>query len=200
IHAETRSPWSQADTLTYAGLLTNARGNPAGAINLLREAHKIALRVDAKYIVINALNGIALVYADRGDAGDAQEAIDAATEAFERAGILGAIVGEIPGLARAARGHAQLGAIDTARGLSRRAVELLTTQRQIDGPEEEIYYTHFRILQAGDAPDAIEHLRHAKNGLDTKLEGIRNTDQRRAFCEFVRLNAAILADAERLGI
>jgi predicted ATPase len=199
IHAETGSRWSEADTLTYAGLLANAFGDRETALSLLQQARSLAQQLNARFIEINALSGMALVHCDRGSGDDAQRGFELATEAYERARPLGLIVGEIPGLSRAARASAQLGELDTARGLSRRAVELLDEQRHIDGPEEEIYYTHYRILRAAEQDGAALLLERAHAGVSEKLARIADAAQRESFERAVPLNAAILRDVSRGG-
>lgn len=197
IHRETGSRWSEADTLVYAGLLSAAEGKPTEALACLEEARTLARAIGAKYIEINAHNGLAHVYCERRNATDAQRALEAASEGFERAGTLGLRIGEIPGLSRAARAQAQLGQLEAARALSRRAVELLDAQRHIDGPEEEIYYTHYRILAKLGDPSAAEALERAYEGVTAKLALLADPQQRQCFAQTVRLNAAILRDARR---
>ncbi len=195
IHGETGSRWGEADTLTYVGLLANARGHHDTALARLEQARSLAQQLGARFIEINALSGLALVHCDRGAGDDPQRGCELATEAYERARIHGSTVGEIPGLSRAARATAQLGDLDAARGLSRRAVELLDEQRHIDGPEEEIYYTHYRILSAAGAANATQALERARDGLEAKLERIHDSAQRESFQRAVPLNAAILRRA-----
>ncbi|MCA9667411.1 MAG: AAA family ATPase, partial [Myxococcales bacterium] len=193
IHRETGSAWSEADTLVYAGLLDAATGDTERALAQLEEAKAIAEEMGAKYIAVNARNAIALVLADRNDPGDAAKAVDEATEAFESAGQAQLIVGEIPGLSRAARATALLGDLDAARALSRRAVELLDEQKAIESSEEEIYYTHYRILEArGD--DGREYLERAHSGFVGKMALIDDSDARAAYSDRVRLNVAIRRD------
>lgn len=194
IHRETGSRWSEADTLTYCALLETCVGNYPRAIALLRDAKAIAERIGAKYIAVNAANAHALMLCERNQAGDAAKAVDEATRAFETARDAALIVGEIPGLSRAARATALLGNAEAARALSRRAVELLETQRIIESAEEEIYFTHYMILAALEAPAAADYLRRAYDGFRAKYERIDNVEFKRAFAERVPLNIAIQQD------
>lgn len=198
IHRETGSQWSEADTMVYAGLLEAAARSFQSALRLLEGAKSIAERIGARSIAVNARNAIAWTLCERAGANDAARAVDEATEAAETARAAGLIVGEIPGLSRSARATALLGNLEAARALSRRAVELLDEQRIIESSEEEIYYTHFRILSALQDPGALEHLEKAHTGLMSKLVRIEDEEQRAAFSDRVRLNAAISRDYLRL--
>ncbi|MCC6749555.1 MAG: AAA family ATPase [Deltaproteobacteria bacterium] len=194
IHRETASPWGEADTLVYAGLLETAEGNYSRALELLEQARGLAEPMGARYITVAARNAIAWTLCDRNQPGDAAKAVDEATEAFETARQAQIVVGEIPGLSRAARGTALLGNLEAARALSRRAVELLDEQRLIEGAEEEIHYTHYRILRALGEAGAGEWLERAHSTYLTKMAALEDPEARQAFSERVRLNVAIRRD------
>jgi len=76
-------------------------------------------------------------------------------------------------------------------------VELLAEQRIIESSEEEIYYTHFRILAALYDPAARDHLVAAHTGYMTKWEPLGRREWQDAY-EQVRLNAAIRRDYQKL--
>ena len=124
-------------------------------------------------------------------------ATNEATEAAELSRQTRLIVGEIPGLGRAARATAGLGDLDAARALSRRAVELLEEQRTIESSEQEIFYTHFRVLRTVGDPDARRYLDTAFEGFHDKLNRLQDADLRQSFSEQVRLNRAIRRDHEQ---
>jgi predicted ATPase/serine/threonine protein kinase len=192
IHQETGSQWSEADTLVYLGNLETACRRSQQALRCYEHAKVIADRIGARYITINARNATAWSLCERGTTNDAARAVDEATEAAETARSARLIVGEIPGLSRTARATALLGNLDAARGLSRRAVELLEEQRHIESSEEEIYYTHFRILELLDDPSAAEYLERAYAGFTSKVGRLDRPEWREAFTQRVRLNAAII--------
>lgn len=200
IHQETGSQWGEADTWVYMGLLEASSLRYQEALRCLEQAKCIAERIGAKYITINAQNTVALILCERGAENDAAKAVDEATVAAESAQAARLIVGEIPALSRAARATAMLGSCDAARALSRRAVELLEGQRVIETPEEEIYYTHFRILAALDESSATQHLEQAFAGYQSKLNRLDTEEWQTSFSTQVRLNAAIHRDATRLGL
>jgi predicted ATPase/serine/threonine protein kinase len=192
IHQETGSQWSEADTLVYLGNLETLCNRSQLALRCYERAKVIAKRIGARYITINARNATAWSLCERGTTNDAARAVDEATEAAETARSARLIVGEIPGLSRTARATALLGNLDAARGLSRRAVELLEEQRHIESSEEEIYYTHFRILELLDDPSAAEYLERAHAGFTSKVERLDRPEWRESFTQRVRLNAAII--------
>jgi tetratricopeptide (TPR) repeat protein len=192
IHQETGSQWSEADTLVYLGLLETAVRRFKRALHCFDRAKVIADRIGAKSITINARNATAWALCERGTTKDAARAVDEATEAAETARNARLIVGEIPALSRSARATAILGNVEVAQALSRRAVELLDEQRHIETPEEEIYYTHFRILETLDDPGASEFLERAYTGYMSKLSRLDDPEWREAFTERVRLNASII--------
>ncbi len=198
IHQETGSQWSEADTLVYMGLLSASMGRFTSALRYLQRAHQIAARIGAKSIVVNTHNAVAWTLCERSQGDDAARAVDEAMEAADVAHNTRLIVGEIPGLSRAARATAQLGDAAAARALSRRAVELLGDQRYIEGPEEEVYYTHFRILATLEDPSAVEYLKTAHQWLISKMDRLDQPEWLRAYIKNVRLNVAILRDHRRL--
>ena len=198
IHQETGSQWSEADTLVYVGLLEAAAQRFSSALRYLDRAKEIATRISARSIVMNARNATAWTLCERNQAEDAIRAVDEATEAADTARSIGLVVGEIPGLSRAARATALLGDLDSARALSRRAVQLLETQRYIESPEEEVYYTHYRILHALGDNRAQQNLERAHQRLVAKMDLLDSADWLKAFVEQVRLNVAISRDHDAL--
>ncbi len=200
IHQETGSKWSHADTLVYLGQVEAAFGNFRKALSILKESKAIAKKISAKFISINARNATAWVLCERGTTDDAARAIDEATEAAETARQARLIVGEIPGLSRSARATAILGNLDAAKALSRRAVELLEEQRIIETPEEEIFYTYYRILMKVSDPTARDYLRVAHEGYLSKLNRLTNPEWKKAFSEKVRLNVAIRRNYQQRSV
>jgi len=194
IHKDTGSQWSEADTLVYIGLLEAASGRFQRSLRFLDHAKRIAERIGARYITINARNAMAWALCERGTTNDAVRATDEATEAAETARQARLIVGEIPGLSRSARATAMLGNLDAARALSRRAVELLEEQRIIESSEEEIYYTHYRILATLEDPKGEEYLDRAYQGFLSKFSRLQNHEHRDSFSDQVPLNRAIRRD------
>ncbi len=192
IHRETRSRWSEADTLVYLGLLEATCGEYERALEVLSGTREIAEEISARSITIGARNAVAWVLCERGEAEDPADAAEEALAAAEEARLLGIIVGEIPGLSRAARAYAARGRMDEALSLSRRAVELLGDQGFIETPEEEVFFGHFRILAAMGDPGADRWLARARQALELKLGRLEDGEWRQAFSTRVPLNRAIL--------
>ena len=197
IHEQTGSRWSEADTLVYFGLLHSSLGSHDAAVELLTNAKAAAQQMDARSIEVSAGTALALALLERKHHKDADWAHDEAKTALELAKGANILTGEIPSLSRAARAKAQLGDLAAARGLSRRAIELLASKGAIDGPEEEIYYTHYRILTLMNDPSSADFLAKAHAGLQQKVERIRAPEHRESFQKDVRLNVYILRDFRR---
>ncbi len=198
VHQQAGSQWSAADSHCFMGLLEIACRRHLQAIQHLNQARQIARRIGAKSIIMHACNCMALALCERRREGDLQRALDEGREAVALARGAGLIVGEIPGLSRAARAACLLGQLETARDLSRQAVDLLSRQRIIESSEEEIHYTHFRVLRALGDPEALAFLRRAHEGLMAKARRLETAEWERAFLGEVRLNAAIVRDHQRL--
>jgi tetratricopeptide (TPR) repeat protein len=197
IHQETGSKWSAAETLVYLGLLEASLGRFPNALRLLDQARGNAEQIDAKSIVISARSATAWTLCERGAGNDAVRAMDEASEAADLARGVGLVALEIPALSRSARATRIVGDLEAARARSERAVELLGVQRIIESSEEEIHYTHHRILSAVHDPNASEYLQIAHAGFQAKLDRLDTTEWKEAFSGSVRLNAAILRDFDR---
>lgn len=194
LHRETGSRWCEADTLVYAGTLSVERRDYRKGEQLLKQAIWIAEDIGAAHIAANARNALGLMLCERAQPGDAQRALLETTEAVKATRDASLVLGEIPGLSRAARATALIGQRDQARALSRRAVELLETQQHIEGPEQEIYYTHYRVLRDDHASDAQRYLALAHEAFSKILSTIADPQLQASYRQNVRLNAAIERD------
>ncbi len=193
IHRETGSRWSEADTLVYLGLLAAAQGDFEQAEARLSQARTAADEISARSITIAAQNASAWMLCQRGGPGDGELAAEEGLAAAETARLLGLVVAEIPGLSRAAWGYATAGRYPEAMSLSRRAVELLADQEVIEGPEEEIFFNHHRILEAMGNPAADRWLARARQALESKLGRLDTPEWREAYTTRVALNREILS-------
>ena len=192
IHRETGSRWSEADTLVYLGMLEASQERYGQAEDHLAAARTIAEEISARSITIAAQNVAAWMLCQRGEPEDGALAAEEGLAAAEGGRLLGLVVSEIPGLSRAARGYAAAGRYPEAMSLSRRAVELLGDQLVIEGPEEEIFFNHYRILDAMGDPSADRWLARARQTLEAKLGRLDNPEWREAYTTRVTLNRAIL--------
>jgi len=199
VHQQTGSQWGEADTHYFIGLAEIACRQYQAAMDHLDQAKVIARRIGAKSITMNARNAMAMALCERDQQGDGALALEQATKALEFARSAGLIVGEIPGLCRQARAALIQGDLEQAIRSSANAVELLEEQRIIETPEEEIYYTHYRILQVQGDQFAPEYLQRAYKGLKSKADRLMDTPEwEQSFLQRVLLNAAILRDYQEL--
>jgi eukaryotic-like serine/threonine-protein kinase len=181
IHDRTGSRWSRADCLVYAGACAAARGFPADGLALLDEALALARDLGARYIESNArvARATALLHRDQpGDPAAARAEAAAAVATARAATLLGP---EIQGLSRQAEAEWRAGTLDSALTLSTEAVAKLGRQKWVEGAEEDIYFTHYRILSAAGDDLAVDFLARARHGLERKLDLLTDPDWRRAF-------------------
>jgi tetratricopeptide (TPR) repeat protein/tRNA A-37 threonylcarbamoyl transferase component Bud32 len=196
IHAETNSRWSRADALVYAAHGETLAGDPALGLSWLEQAIALATAIGAKYVLANAKNQISAALVRRHVLGDVGRAEREANEAawLGREAELPSI--EIQGLCRAAQARFEAGDGSGARALSQSAVERLDQVRSIEWSEEEILWTHYRILrQQGDAM-AGGFLARAYLGLMAKLDRIVDRRWHAAFGA-IELHRQIIAERAR---
>lgn len=209
----TESKWSRADCLVYAGATEGFLGHHENALALLDESLRLSESIGAGYVQANALvTRTAVLLARHGARGDGDGAdhevddrdgsLEAARSAAARAV---AVAGEstlfgleMQGLSRQALAVWRSGDLDQAIELSSRAIELLDRERYIEGPEEELLYTHYRLLrQRPDrAADAARILARARDSVEHKLAALTRPEWRQAFAGSVVINAAILDEPD----
>ncbi len=193
IHADTGSRWSRADCLVYAGSNEALLGDCERGLALIEEALTTAREIGAKYVEANALVAEAGALLLRGD--ESQRDIDRALEAATRAAVVAREASlrgpEIQGLSRQAMAIWRAGYLDAALALSTRALRLLDTQHYVEGPEEELLFTHYQLLHAAGSPDADATLARAREGVARKLSLLKNPDWRRSFTHDIALHLAI---------
>ena len=193
VHVQTGSRWSEADTLVYAGVCDVTAGDPDRGGARLERAITMATEIGAKYILANGKAGLAWALCERAGPGDHTRAARLGDEAAALSRQSGIITCEIPGLSRAARAYNALGDLGSALDRSARAVELLERQRFIEGSEEEIHYTRYRVMRASGDPQAFGMVARAEAGLSEKAARIMNPEWRRSF-EEIRLHQRIRRD------
>lgn len=195
----TQSRWSLADCLVSAGVTEWALGDRGRGLDMLLEAEGLARDIGAKYVLCNALNaraGVLLQRARQSDLDAAQRAAEVACEVAREAKLIGA---EILALSRFALAQLENGAHDWASEHIDQAVHLLERQRYIEGQEQEIFYTQYRIGRAVGHPKANKYLERARQELRRKLDMMGATEWRQSFTENVRVNVDILEAVRRLG-
>ena len=190
----TGSRWSRADCLVYAGTAESHLGDPSLGVTRIEEAVALASEIGAKYIEANALVALATALLRIGDS---EDEVDRALEAATRATLIAreaSLAGpEIQGLSRQAEAIWRAGYLDAALALSTRAIRLLHKQRYVEGSEEEIVFTHYRLLDAVDSPEAKNLLERAWQGYQLKLGRLEDPVWRDSFANHVPLHVAIRA-------
>jgi tetratricopeptide (TPR) repeat protein len=192
---ETGSRWSRADCLVYAGSNHALLGDHRKALAALEEALAEARELGAHYIEANAAIALADLFLRRGHSRDLDAAAEVAAQSVVTARTAGLTGAEIQALSRQAQAWLHSGDTAGALALSTRAVELLEAQQYIEGSEEEVHFTQFRVLEASGEPAAAQvYLGKAAAGVKRKLSAIERPDWRTSF-EALELHTAIRARA-----
>lgn len=191
---QTDSRWSRADCLVYAGANEAHLGAYDEAFAYLRQSMELSETIGARYVQANVWANMASAFLARNAPGDVRRARDAADKAVHTARDTSLVGLEIQGLSRLAEATWKSGDLTRAVELSTKAIDLLDQERYIEGSEEELLYTHYRLLKARGDPAAASILARARESLDRKLAAIATPEWRQAFTESVPANAAILAE------
>jgi tetratricopeptide (TPR) repeat protein len=194
IHAETGSRWSRADALVYAAHAETLGGDPHKGLSWLEEAIALAKDIGAKYVVANARNQLALALIRRNEPGDLLRAEREAGEAVEIGRSQALPSCEIQGRSRLALAKLLGGDAKGAQPISLAAVQLLDRVRCMEWSEEEILYTHYRVLKTLGEPMAQGFLARAYAGLMAKLTRIENPEWQKSFADAVELHRKIRED------
>jgi tetratricopeptide (TPR) repeat protein len=194
---QTGSKWSRADCLVYAGTVEANLNEFDAGLAYLEEAVAVAREIGAKYVEANALVALAGALLRRNlDEDDIDRALEAGTQAAMTARQARLVGPEIEGLSRQAEAMWHAGYLDAALALSTRAIRLLNRQHYVEGSEEEIYFRHFRLLEAAGAPEAGAFLQRAWEGYQRKLGLLTKPDWRVAFSEANELHVGLRAAYE----
>ncbi|MFH0901216.1 MAG: tetratricopeptide repeat protein, partial [Pseudomonadota bacterium] len=192
ILAETGSKWSRADSLVYAGRCELELGCLDRALAMFEESLSIAAEIGARYVEANAHSQLSLAFVRRGEAGDPERAQRAATQAIELGRQFSLVAYQILGCSRLALARLTGGDVIGAAEPSTNAVALLEGVGAIEHSEEEICFTHYRVLAGMGNPSASRYLERAYAGFMTKLQRIEAPRWRRSFAEDVELHRQIV--------
>ncbi len=188
----TKSRWGLADCLVYHGANEAALGKYTTALKFLKRAFSEATELDTPYIRINARIAEAGVYLLRRRKGDTLLARKVAREASylaQKANLPGSEAMALSRWAESTRGTD----LPQALKLSDDAIELLLKQQIIEGPEEEIFYKHYQLLETVGSMEAETFLGHATREVQRKLASLKNPEWRQSFSQSIAINAAVLA-------
>jgi tetratricopeptide (TPR) repeat protein len=194
IHEETGSRWSKADALVYAAHIETLSGDAGLGMKMLEESIALGKEIGARYVIANAKNQLAFALIRRRGPGDLVRADREAIEAAEIGRSQALVACEIQGRSRSGLARLEAGDALGALAPSLQAVALLDRVRCMEWSEEEILYTHHRILaKLGDATSQ-GFLARAYAGLMSKLTRIDDPEWRTSFADAVELHRRIRAD------
>ncbi len=195
IHTQTGSRLSRADALVHAGRNEVLAGNLDEALALLEEASALAREIGAAYPLCNAENQLAHALVVRAGSGDLSRALRHAGEADAIARAAGLHGCAIQAASRTALALLELGDARAALPASARAVSLLDEVGVMEGSEEEVAFTHHRVLRAL-RESSTRFLDRAWRGYQEKLSRLDVPEWRRAFAD-LPLHRQIRDDATR---
>jgi tetratricopeptide (TPR) repeat protein len=195
IHETTGARLARADVLVYSGRRAALAGDLAASERTLLQAVDVAVGIGARSVLANAKSQLAWTLVAAGQHARA-EALAAEAAALAREAALPGF--EIQALSRLALARLEGGDAARARGPSEKAVALLDPLGVMEWSEEEVYYTHHRILRALRDPGAGSFLARAHAGFASKLGRIESETLRGSFAA-VSLHRRIHDDFQVLG-
>ncbi len=173
------------DSGQYEGALQDL----AVALELVKQSRELILIVDCYY-------NLAKTYCLREQPGDEGQTIEYARETITTAEQTDLDHYQVLGRSWLAKGYLNQDNLDEAVVTSTQAVEHLEEIGAIEGSEEEVYFNHFRILQAAGQPQAAQALQKAEKLVHEKAEKISDPALCQGYLEQVPLNRQILRAAE----
>jgi tetratricopeptide (TPR) repeat protein len=171
------------------------RGDRTSARRFLNLALDTAEQLGHVYWTVMARLGLALHHVEGPAPADWEKALKVADEAVAQAREATLVHGVIQGQSRAGWALWRLGRLDEARQRSEDAAHTLQEQRIVECSEEEVYFTHHRVLAAlgeSHAEEAARYLELAARGLQEKAARIKDPARRTSFLG-VPLHREILA-------
>lgn len=197
LHRSTKSRWSLADSLVYHAANEAALNEFSAALDICAESYRYGAELNTPYLLCNAKLTEARILLSRNQPGDK----NLAREAAEEAEII-AQAGKLPGSrAMALSRQAQALSADNllqAKTVSDAAIQILLQRSHIEGPEEEIFFTHHLILEQLAEPEANSFLLRSRDEVERKLSAMDSQDWRHSYAQDVFLNAHILTESTDL--
>ena len=180
ILGRTSSRWSRTDCLIAAGSCEVKRGQRDG-LGKLDEAIAEARQLGARYLEASGLVARAEARLRFGEASAAVEDAEAGAVLARRATLVGC---EIQGLSRQAIGLHQLGSLDRAAPLARRALGMLDAQGSLEGSEEDELVACGKVLvAAGELELGERALSRARHAVSRKLNALTDPSWRAAYAQ-----------------
>jgi eukaryotic-like serine/threonine-protein kinase len=198
IHAQTGSRVSRADALVHAGLREIVAGDLELGLAHLEESSQIAAELKARQILAYAEAQLALGRIRRRAPGDLARAERHALTAIEVARDARLPGAEILGLERLALALLESGNAAAALAPSREAVALLGRIETVEWPEEEIWFTHYRVLAELGDRGAQEWLDRAHASFVAKRDKLADPEWQATFSDRVPLHRQIRLEKQRI--
>jgi len=172
----------KVEALSHLARVFAAQGKESLAQEAATRSLALAEEIGDRAGQVMALNTLAHLHLKGFD--DVGKALEYAREATQLAEEIGNLSGCIQGWAYQGLAHLALGDAQTAHRCTGEAVALLARCGSIEGPEEAIYFAHYRAsLACGMADEADVYLRMAGDEVERKARGIADKALRRAFLE-----------------
>ncbi|RME42279.1 MAG: hypothetical protein D6791_18135, partial [Chloroflexi bacterium] len=186
----------EAVALINLGDFERALGRYGPALSHLQVALGLAEQLKRPFLVAACHHYLAETYRQHESRQNAERAIEHARLCIAAAEQAGTRHYQVLGRSALAMALLARGEVEDALTTSTKAVEQLEALGAIEGPEEEVYYHHFQVLQAaGRSDDAWQPLQKAWDLIQAKAQRISDPALRQSFLEQVPLNRQILRAA-----
>lgn len=174
-----------AETLARLADTLAELGRQAEAMTAAERALATARRIDDRYGQVTALAVLARLHLRAGEAMPARASAQELTVLAQETGL---VHGHILGLAYLGLAWLALGDAEQAERYATQAVAILQEQEAIEGPEEMVYLTHYKILSAlAREREAADAWAAAQAVIKAKADHIADLALRNAFLKEVGL-------------
>ncbi|MCI0394050.1 MAG: tetratricopeptide repeat protein [Chloroflexi bacterium] len=181
----------QGFTLYGVGLVRFCLGQLDEAEAALQKSLEIRQAINDERGAGYCTYGLGLVATGRGQLAEAEGHFRRAAETFERLGLRGELVTALSFLGQV---YLAQGQPDEGCRFSQQAIDLLAGQQNVE-EVQQIYFNHYRVLQALGDPAAAGALAQARQAMQQQAEAIADPEKRQTFLEKVKVNREIAAAA-----
>lgn len=179
----------QGFSLSFIGLTHAYLGNYEEAESSFQDSLELRQQIDDERGVGYSLYGLGLAVLGQGRFQQAEDLFQRAYEAHSRLGLKAETVVDLSYLGQARLG---LDRPKEALAASDRAMALLAEQKSVE-EVQQVYFNHFRVLDALKDPSAAEFLQAAHETMMAQAEAIIDRRKRQVFLNQVRVNQEIEA-------
>jgi tetratricopeptide (TPR) repeat protein len=178
----------QGFALFYRGLIHIDRGRYEEAQGALEGAIEVWEQLSQNDRVVSYYEyGRGLLALGREAYAEAEAHLERALALAEKLVLKAEIIENLSALALAKLGEGQT---EEAQELSRRAVELLERQKDVE-EVQRVYLNHYHILEASADPKAHRFLRRAREVMEERAQRIVDEEARQIYLEEVQVNQVI---------